>query len=56
MRAVKMSDLLSPLKTGAATMGDYVAAVAHLTNQWVAEGLISGVQKGAIESAAARNH
>lgn len=50
-----MSDLLSPLKTGAATQGDYVAAVAHLTNQWVAEGLITGAQKGAIESAAARN-
>lgn len=51
-----MSDLLSQLKSGAATHGDYVAAVAHLTNQWVAQGLISGAQKGAVESAAARNH
>jgi hypothetical protein len=50
-----MSDLLTQLKAGAATQGDYVAAVAHLTNQWVAEGLISGTQKGTIESAAARN-
>jgi hypothetical protein len=51
-----MSDLLSDLKEGAATHGDYAAAVAHLTNQWNADGLISGEQKGAIQSAAARNH
>ena len=50
-----MSDLLSDLKEGAATHGDYVAAVAHLTNQWNTDGLISGAQKGAIQSAAARN-
>jgi hypothetical protein len=51
-----MSDLLSQLKANAANHGDYVAAVAHLTNQWVAQGLISGAQKGAVESAGARNH
>jgi len=50
-----MSDLLSDLKDGAATHGDYVSAVAHLTNQWNADGLITGAQKGAIQSAAARN-
>jgi hypothetical protein len=50
-----MSDLLTDLKEAAATHGDYVSAVAHLTNQWNADGLISGEQKGAIQSAAARN-
>jgi hypothetical protein len=50
-----MSDLLSDLKDGVATHGDYVSAVAHLTNQWNADGLITGAQKGAIQSAAARN-
>ena len=51
-----MSDLLSQLKASAATNGAYVSAVAHLTNQWVAEGSITGAQKGAIESAASKNH
>lgn len=51
-----MSDLLSLLKTGAANNGAYVSAVAHLTNQWVADGSITGAQKGAIENAAAKNH
>ncbi|HTG88370.1 MAG TPA: PA domain-containing protein, partial [Pyrinomonadaceae bacterium] len=51
-----MSDLLTDLKDPAVNHGDYVSAVANLTNQWVADGLISGVQKGAIQSAAAKNH
>ena len=51
-----MSDLLKDLKNGSATHGDYVSAVAHLTNQWNADGLITGAQKGAIQSAAARNN
>ncbi len=51
-----MSDLLSLLKAGAANNGDYVSAVAHLTNQWVADGLTTGAQKGEIENAAAKNH
>ena len=51
-----MSDLLKDLKAGAASHGDYVSAVAHLTNQWNADGLITGAQKGAIQSAAARNN
>lgn len=50
-----MSDLLSQLKTGAANHGAYVAAVAHLTNQWNTDGLITGGQKGAVQSAAAQN-
>ena len=51
-----MSDLLSDLQDGAATHGDYVSAVAHVTNQWKADGLITGAQKGAIQNAAARNN
>src|SRR5687768_16425864 len=51
-----MSDLLSLLKAGAANNGAYVSAVAHLTNQWVADGSLTGAQKGAIENAAAKNH
>ena len=50
-----MSDLLSELKANAANHGDYVSAVSHLTNQWKNDGLISGANKGAIQSAAAHN-
>ncbi len=50
-----MSDLLSDLAEGAANHGAYVSAVAHLTNQWKSEGLITGAQKGKIQSAAAKN-
>jgi hypothetical protein len=49
-----MSDLLKDLKAAATIHGDYVSSVSLLTNQWVADGLITGDQKGAIESAAAR--
>jgi hypothetical protein len=49
-----MSDLLKELQNNAANHGKYVSAVAHLTNLWVADGLISGSQKGAIQSAAAK--
>jgi hypothetical protein len=50
-----MSDLLSQARASATNHGGYVSAVAHLTNQWKAAGLITGAQKGAIQSAAARN-
>ena len=48
-----MSDLLKELRNNAATHGKFVSSVAHLTNLWVADGLITGSQKGAIQSAAA---
>ena len=35
--------------------GAYVSAVASLTNEWTATGLYTGREKGAIQSAAARN-
>ena len=49
-----MSDLLAQLAEGAANHGAYVSAVAHLTNQWNTDGLITGSQKGAVQSAAAK--
>ena len=51
-----MSDLLTLLKDPARNHGDYISAVAHLTNQWVAEGLLTGEQKGAIQNAAGKNN
>lgn len=49
-----MADLIIALKAAAGNHGQFVSGVAHLTNGWVADGLISGAQKGAIQSAAAR--
>jgi hypothetical protein len=48
------SDLIAQLAASARNHGEFVSAVAHLTNQWVQAGLITGQQKGAIQSAAAR--
>ena len=49
-----MSDLIAQLAASARNHGDFVSAVTHLTDQWVLDGLITGQQKGAIQSAAAR--
>ena len=46
------SDLIAQL--GGDNHGDFVSAVAHLTNEWVAGGVITGKQKGAVQSAAAK--
>ncbi len=51
-----MSDLIARLAAGATNHGDFVSAVANLTNQWNAQGLITGAHTGAIQSAAARSH
>lgn len=48
------ADLIADLHDSAANHGAFVSAVAALTNSWVAEGLITGAEKGAIQSAAAR--
>ena len=49
-----MADILAQLAADHTNNhGDYVSAVAALTNQWAADGLITGRQKGAIQSAAA---
>jgi hypothetical protein len=49
-----MADLIAQLAESARNHGAFTSAVARLTNQWVVDGLITGQQKGAIESAAAR--
>ena len=49
-----MADLIAQIAAGAGNHGAFVSGVANLTNQWVADGLITGQQKGAIQSAAAR--
>jgi hypothetical protein len=49
-----MADLIAQLAASAGNHGQFVSAVANLTNQWVEQGLITGQQKGAIQSAAAR--
>ena len=48
------SDLISQIAAGAANHGGFVSGVAQLTNEWVASGIITGKQKGAIQSAAAK--
>ena len=48
------SDLISQLAADAANHGGFVSAVAQLANQWVADGTVSGKEKGAIQSAAAK--
>ena len=47
------SDLIAELAAAARNHGQFVSAVAHLTNDWKNSGLITGAQKGAIQSAAA---
>jgi hypothetical protein len=49
-----MADLIEQIRAQALNQGQFVSDIAHLTNHWVAEGLISGAQKGAIQNAAAR--
>ena len=51
-----MSDLIAQIAATARNHGQFVSGVAQLTNQWVQDGLITGQQKGAIQSAAARCH
>lgn len=50
-----MADLIATQKASSTTHGGYVSGVAGLTNGWVADGLITGAQKGAVQSSAARN-
>jgi hypothetical protein len=48
------SDLIAQLAASSTNHGDFVSAVAHLTNEWKKNGIVSGNQKGAIQSAAAK--
>lgn len=48
------ADLIARLATPASNHGGFVSAVAHLSDEWVAAGIVSGKEKGAIQSAAAK--
>jgi hypothetical protein len=48
------ADLIAEQSVGADNHGQFVSGVASLTNDWVAAGLITGSQKGAVQSAAAK--
>jgi hypothetical protein len=52
--ACTSADLIAGLRAGARNHGGFVSGVAHLTNQWMKAGLITGQQKAAIQSAAAK--
>lgn len=49
-----MSDLIGFCVEISEDHGDFVSCVAHLTNDWKKEGVISGKEKGKIQSAAAK--
>jgi hypothetical protein len=49
-----MSDLISGCAEGANNHGKFVSCVSHLTNDWKSQKLISGKEKGAIQSCAAQ--
>jgi PA domain len=47
------ADLIAQIREDAGNHGQFVSGVAHLTNDLMSAGLISGADKGAIQSAAA---
>ncbi len=49
------SDLIAAIAAAARNHGGFVSGVAHLTNDWIKADLISGQQKGTIQSAAAKS-
>lgn len=49
----RFSDLIDQCADGARNHGSFASCVARVTNDWKARGLISGEQKGAIQSCAA---
>ena len=49
-----MSDLIADCAASAGNHGEFVSCVSALSNQWKADGLITGAQKGAIQSCAAQ--
>ena len=51
-----MSDLIADCSVGAKNHGKFVSCVSHLTNNWKGAGLISGEEKGAIQSCAAKSN
>lgn len=51
-----VSTLVQACGTGAKNHGGYVSCIAHLTNQLVSSSIITGAQKGSIQSCAARSN
>lgn len=51
-----MSDLIAQIAGASRNHGAFVSGVAQLSNEWAKSGLISGRQKGAIQSAAASSN
>ena len=51
-----MSDLIAQCAVGKKNHGQFVSCVAHLTNEWKSAGFISGAEKGAIQSCAAKSN
>jgi hypothetical protein len=50
------TDLIEAIAATAGNHGGFVSGVAHLTNDWKQAGIITGQQKGAIQSAAAKSN
>jgi hypothetical protein len=50
------TDLIEAIAASAGNHGGFVSGVAHLTNAWKQAGIITGQQKGAIQSAAAQSN
>ncbi len=50
-----MSDLIAQCSAGKKNHGGFVSCVSHLTNEWKSAGYISGSEKGAIQSCAAKS-
>jgi hypothetical protein len=51
-----MADLIVQAQDGSGNHGDFVSAVALLTNGWVTDALITGKQKSAIQNTVARSN
>ena len=51
-----MSDLIADCAATATNHGDFVSCVSALTNAWKSAGIISGADKGAIQSCAAQSN
>ncbi|MEE8154669.1 MAG: hypothetical protein V3T53_06875 [Phycisphaerales bacterium] len=49
-----MADLIAECADGASNHGGFVSCVAQFTNEWQQQGIISGQEKGAIQSCAAQ--
>ncbi len=49
-----MTDTILAARAASGNHGSFVSAVAHLTNEWKAAGLITGAQKGAIQATAGK--